>query len=104
MTAPPDIAPSKASAAAPDAAALSAYQRERRRVLGMMAASAALAGAGCSAPDERYLVPYAVGPEQLVPGVPVLYATALAERGYAIGALVETNDGRPTKVEGNPRH
>src|SRR6185312_15296947 len=101
MTAPPDIAPSTTAAAAPDAAALSAYQRERRRVLGMMAASAALAGAGCSAPDERYLVPYAVGPEQLVP---VLYATALAERGYAIGALVETNDGRPTKVEGNPRH
>ncbi|HEY7928926.1 MAG TPA: hypothetical protein VID71_02870, partial [Steroidobacteraceae bacterium] len=86
------------------AEALSAHQRERRRVLGLMAASAALAGAGCSAPDERYLVPYAVGPEQLLPGVPVLYATALAERGYAIGALVETNDGRPTKVEGNPRH
>jgi molybdopterin-containing oxidoreductase family iron-sulfur binding subunit len=69
-----------------------------------MAASAALAGSACSGPPERTIVPYAVGPEQLEPGVPVFYATALAERGHALGALVENNDGRPTKVEGNPRH
>ena len=84
--------------------ALSPFQRERRRLLGLMAASAALAGSACSGPPERTIVPYAVGPEQLEPGVPVFYATALAERGYALGALVESNDGRPTKVEGNPRH
>ncbi|HWG77308.1 MAG TPA: 4Fe-4S dicluster domain-containing protein [Steroidobacteraceae bacterium] len=104
MKSPANTASSNPSAESHGAATLSNYQKERRRLLGMMAATAALAGAGCSAPDERYLVPYAMGPEQLLPGVPVLYATALAERGYGIGALVETNDGRPTKVEGNPRH
>jgi molybdopterin-containing oxidoreductase family iron-sulfur binding subunit len=93
------------AAAAPAAdGALSAFQRERRHLLTIMAASAALAGSACSGPPDRRIVPYAIAPEQLLPGVPVFYATALCERGYAIGALVETNDGRPTKVEGNPRH
>ena len=93
-----------ASPAAAGADDLSAFQRERRHLLAIMAASAALAGSACSGPPDRKIVPYAIAPEQLVPGVPVFYATALSERGYAIGALVETNDGRPTKVEGNPRH
>ncbi|MGH8143349.1 MAG: hypothetical protein ACREU2_12625 [Steroidobacteraceae bacterium] len=83
---------------------LSAFQRERRHLLAVMAAGAALAGSACSGPPDRKIVPYAIAPEQLVPGVPVFYATALSERGYGVGALVETNDGRPTKVEGNPRH
>src|SRR5690348_15705772 len=83
---------------------LSAHQRGRRRALALLAASAALSGAACTAPRERKLVPYAIGPEQLVPGVPVYYATAYSERGYSIGALVKTAEGRPIKVEGNPRH
>jgi molybdopterin-containing oxidoreductase family iron-sulfur binding subunit len=69
-----------------------------------MAAAAALSGSACSGPPDRQIVPYAIAPEQWVPGNPVYYATAVAERGYAMGVLVETNDGRPTKVEGNPRH
>ncbi|MGH8206160.1 MAG: hypothetical protein ACRETK_05220, partial [Steroidobacteraceae bacterium] len=72
---------------------LSAFQRERRHLLAVMAAGAALAGSACSGPPDRKIVPYAIAPEQLVPGVPVFYATALSERGYGVGALVETNDG-----------
>lgn len=83
---------------------LSAFQQGRRRALALMAASAALGSAACTSPRERQLVPYAVGPEQLVPGDPVYYASACNERGYAIGALLKTIDGRPIKVEGNPRH
>ncbi|HEX4025754.1 MAG TPA: 4Fe-4S dicluster domain-containing protein [Steroidobacteraceae bacterium] len=109
MKPPPDPISSAAPAGADalsgtGAEALSAFQRERRHLLAVMAAGAALAGSACSGPPDQKIVPYAIAPEQLVPGVPVFYASALSERGHAIGALVETNDGRPTKVEGNPRH
>jgi molybdopterin-containing oxidoreductase family iron-sulfur binding subunit len=76
----------------------------RRRFLKLMAASAALAGAGCSGPPAETIVPYVRMPEQDVPGLPLFYATAFVRRGFAHGVLVETNMGRPTKVEGNPEH
>ena len=76
----------------------------RRRFLKLMAASAALAGAGCSGPPAETIVPYVRMPEQGVPGQPLFYASAFVRRGFAHGVLVETNMGRPTKVEGNPDH
>jgi len=76
----------------------------RRRFLKLMAASAALAGAGCSGPPAETIVPYVHMPEQEAPGLPLFYASAFVRRGYAHGVLVETNMGRPTKVEGNPEH
>jgi molybdopterin-containing oxidoreductase family iron-sulfur binding subunit len=76
----------------------------RRRFLKLMAASAALAGAGCSGPPAETIVPYVRMPEQGVPGQPLFYASAWVRRGYAHGVVVETNMGRPTKVEGNPEH
>lgn len=69
-----------------------------------MAASAALAGAACSGPPAETIVPYVQMPEGIVPGRPLFYATALTRHGYGSGVLVETNMGRPTKIEGNPRH
>src|SRR3954471_9847225 len=83
---------------------LSAFSAERRRVLKLMAASAALATGACSGPPDETIVPYARAPEQQVPGNPLFYATSVSLSGYAMGVLVETNDGRPTKVEGNPLH
>jgi molybdopterin-containing oxidoreductase family iron-sulfur binding subunit len=76
----------------------------RRRFLKLMAASAALAGAGCSGPPAEPIVPYVTMPEQGVPGLPMFYATAFVRRGLAHGVLVESNMGRPTKAEGNPDH
>src|SRR5438128_5438822 len=76
----------------------------RRRFLKLMAASAALAGAGCSGPPAESIVPYVRMPEQGVPGQPLFYASAWVRRGFAHGVVVETNMGRPTKVEGNPEH
>jgi molybdopterin-containing oxidoreductase family iron-sulfur binding subunit len=76
----------------------------RRRFLKLMAASAALAGAGCSGPPAEPIVPYVTMPEQGVPGLPLFYATAFVRNGLAHGVLVESNMGRPTKVEGNPDH
>jgi len=75
----------------------------RRDFLKLSAASAALAGAGCSPPVER-IVPYAHQPENELPGVPRFYASAASFLGAAEGLLVESNSGRPTKVEGNPAH
>ena len=40
----------------------------------------------------------------LAPGRPLFYATAMAFAGSAVGLLVESHAGRPTKVEGNPDH
>ncbi|HTH45839.1 MAG TPA: 4Fe-4S dicluster domain-containing protein, partial [Oxalicibacterium sp.] len=77
---------------------------ERRRFLKLMAASMALAGAGCSGPPQEKIVPYVDMPERLVPGVPLFYASSFVNGGYAQGVLVESNMGRPTKVEGNPQH
>jgi Fe-S-cluster-containing dehydrogenase component len=76
----------------------------RRRFLKLMAASAALASSACKGPPAETIVPYVSMPEREVPGQPLFYASAFVRRGYAHGVLVETNGGRPTKVEGNPDH
>jgi MoCo/4Fe-4S cofactor protein with predicted Tat translocation signal len=77
----------------------------RREVLKWMAASAALAGlAGCTKMPEQKIVPYVRPPEEIIPGRPLFYATSLTMGGVATGVLVESNMGRPTKVEGNPLH
>ncbi len=43
-------------------------------------------------------------PERLIPGIPLQFATTLALSGYGRGAIVTSHEGRPTKIEGNPRH
>ena len=50
------------------------------------------------------LLPYTVNPRDVTPGIPVTYATTLTLDGFATGVLVRVNDGRPSKVEGNPEH
>ena len=80
---------------------------DRRHFLAVVGASAAAAGvAGCSprpAPPGE-IVPYVRPPEQLTPGVPLTFATAMELAGSAVGLLVTSRDGRPTKVEGNTHH
>jgi MoCo/4Fe-4S cofactor protein with predicted Tat translocation signal len=76
----------------------------RRSFLGVLSASVALAGlAGCQRPLAKIL-PYTKLPEDLLPGVPQAYATVMTFRGMGEGILVTSNEGRPTKVEGNPDH
>ncbi|TPJ38823.1 4Fe-4S dicluster domain-containing protein [Mesorhizobium sp. B2-5-13] len=76
---------------------------DRRTLLKLMGASLSLAGLTACSEAER-IVPYVRQPEDIIPGKPLYYATALSNDGYGIGALVESHEGRPTKVEGNPDH
>ncbi|HEY6331259.1 MAG TPA: TAT-variant-translocated molybdopterin oxidoreductase [Blastocatellia bacterium] len=77
----------------------------RRRFLKVMGASMALAGlAGCVSKPKELIVPYVQQPEEIVLGKPLFFATAMTLDGVATGVLVESHEGRPTKVEGNPSH
>ncbi len=77
----------------------------RRQFLKIMAASFALAGVtACTRQPIEKILPYVKQPEELIPGIPLQYATAMTLGGYATGILVESHEGRPTKIEGNPDH
>ncbi|HKH97560.1 MAG TPA: TAT-variant-translocated molybdopterin oxidoreductase [Candidatus Sulfotelmatobacter sp.] len=77
----------------------------RRGFLKVMGASLGLAGmTGCVRLPLEPIVPYVRQPENVVPGRPMYYATAMTLGGYASPLLVESHLGRPTKVEGNDQH
>src|SRR6266487_3384538 len=78
---------------------------DRRDFLKLMAASLAFAGlSGCGRAPEQHIVPYVKQPDGLVLGKPQFYATAMPFGADAVGVLVESHEGRPTKIEGNPDH
>lgn len=78
----------------------------RRAFVRRMAASLGLAGltAACTRTEVQSIHPYVNQPRDLTPGVPQRYATSLVLNGYATGLVVESREGRPTKIEGNPAH
>jgi len=77
----------------------------RRELLTLMGASIALAGlTGCTRQPTERIFPYVKAPEELVPGVPLFYATAHVHGGYARGILAKSYMGRPIKIEGNELH
>ncbi len=76
----------------------------RREMMMLLGASLSLAGlAGCRRPVEE-IVPYVTAPEEIVPGIPRYYATTMPFRRSAYGLIVESHEGRPTKIEGNASH
>lgn len=78
----------------------------RRSFVKLMSASFLLAGfglTGCRRPVEN-IYPFSKMPENYVHGVPKFFATSMATRGTAVPLLAKSNDGRPTKLEGNPQH
>ncbi len=77
----------------------------RRTFLKLMGASMGLAGiTACTRQPTEKIVPYVRQPEEVIPGRPLFYATSMTLGGTATGLLVESHEGRPTKVEGNPLH
>jgi len=76
----------------------------RRSFMQLLGSGAALAGvAACSQPQEQ-AVPFVRRPEEVTPGNALHFATAYALEGHATGLIVESHEGRPTKIEGNPEH
>src|SRR5438105_5062867 len=76
----------------------------RRDMMMLLGASLSLAGlAGCRRPVEE-IVPFVTAPEEMVPGIPRYYATTMPFGRSAYGLIVESHEGRPTKIEGNPSH
>src|SRR5438132_1154717 len=78
---------------------------ERRTFLKLMGASLALAGLNsCVYQPPEKIVPYVNQPEEEVPGKALYFATAFSLGGIATPLLARSNEGRPTKLEGNPDH
>ena len=78
---------------------------ERRTFLKLMGASLALAGlSGCVFQPPEKIVPYVKQPEEEVPGRALFFATAATLGGVATPVLARSNEGRPTKIEGNADH
>jgi MoCo/4Fe-4S cofactor protein with predicted Tat translocation signal len=78
---------------------------DRRDFLRFMGASLAIGGlTACTRQPVEKIVPYVKAPEDLIPGKPAFYATALSLGGYGYGLVMTSNHGRPTKAEGNPKH
>ncbi len=80
---------------------------DRRQFFKLMAASFALGGVGlatgCRRP-EKHILPYGKSVEDIIPGIPLYFASAMPSRKGAIPILAETHQGRPTKIEGNPTY
>ena len=78
---------------------------ERRtflKVLGSAGPAAAISA--CSPVPPEQIIPYVVPPDDAVPGVATWYASVCGECPGGCGTLVRTREGRPVKVEGNPKH
>jgi len=77
----------------------------RRQFLKLMGASLLLAGlSGCGNGKSEQALPYVTQPNDIVPGVPRYYATAVMFEGYVQPVIATTYAGRPTKLDGNPDH
>ena len=77
----------------------------RRDFLKLMSASMALAGlSACVKIPVQPIVPYVRQPNEVVLGNPLFFASAMPFGAYGSPVLVESHEGRPTKIEGNPEH
>lgn len=78
----------------------------RRNFMKIMAASFGLAGlgmTGCRRP-KHHILPYAKQPENLIPGVANFYCSSVPGLTANTPIIVESHQGRPTKIEGNPSY
>ena len=74
-------------------------RRDFLKYLGFTTAAATIA-ASCET-QVRKAIPYAIKPENVTPGVPLMFASTYVDGGEAVPVLVRTREGRPIKIEGN---
>jgi len=80
-------------------------EQDRRTLLKVMGAALAMTGlSACEGKPDSHAIPYVTAPENLTPGKPRYYATAVTFGGYAQPVVGTTWDGRPTKLDGLPDH
>ena len=78
---------------------------DRRLFMQLTGASLTLAGlSGCALDRPRKILPYTKQPAHVLPSEATFYATSMVIDGYASGLLVESHEGRPTKIEANLAH
>ena len=78
---------------------------DRRLFMQIAGAGLSLAGVGgCALDTPRQIVPYTKRPPHVLPSEAAFYATSMVIDGYASGLLVESHEGRPTKIEANLQH
>lgn len=76
-------------------------RRDFLKYLGFSTAAATLA-ASCEMPV-RKVIPYAIKPEEIVPGVANYYASTFVDGGDYCPVVIKARDGRPIKLEGNTK-
>ncbi len=78
---------------------------DRRLFMQLTGATLSLAGlGGCALDRPRKILPYTRQPPHVLPSEATFYATSMVMDGYASGLLVESHEGRPTKIEANLQH
>lgn len=92
-----------------EAAILEKSGMDRRNFLKLMGASLMLGGIGLTgcAPrnvDHERIQPYVEMPEEIIPGIPLQFATTMTMGGYGVGVLLEAHEGRPHRTDSNPNH
>lgn len=76
----------------------------RRDFLRLAGIGAAGAAAGCAQAPADKLIPYLVGPDDVLPGIAYWYASTCRECPAGCGVRVKTREGRAIKVEGLEGH
>lgn len=76
----------------------------RRGFLAIMGSAVLLASCDFARRPVQKILPYSKQPEDVVPGIPLFYASSMPFQGSLTGLVVENHEGRPTKIEGNELH
>lgn len=76
----------------------------RREFLKLMGASLALTTFGCVRRPAQKIVPYVKRPSEIINGISNYYASSFVDGSEGFGIIVNTREGRPIKIEGNPAH
>jgi len=80
------------------------FHLSRRDLLKLSGATMVFAAVGCARRPVEKIIPYVIAPEEIVPGIPTYYASTCTGCSAGCGTVVKTREGRPIKLEGNPKH